>query len=232
MRLSLIIPAYNEERYIGACLESVIHQTSPPDEVIVVENASTDRTAQIAAAFPVRVIREDRKGLIHARNRGFDEAKGDILARTDADAVLPARWIETLRRHFSDPAVDAVTGPVLFRGVLPSTTLYANVYLDFVRFLQGGDEALVGGNMALRHGMWRRVRERVCLEDRKVHEDLDLSMCIHAAGGRILRDKDLIVDVSDRRIVGNPLSFFGEYPLRFVETFAFNRKRLKEWGDL
>ena len=230
MFVSLIIPACNEEKYIGTCLESVMGQTSAPDEVIVVENASMDRTAEIARRFSVQVIREEREGRIPARNRGFDIAKGDVLARTDADSILPDTWIEMIRSDFADPEIDAVTGPVLFNGKLPSTTLYANAYLDFVRFLQGGEEALVGGNMALRQTIWKKVRERVCLDDRKVHEDLDLSMCIHAVGGHILRDRKLIVEVSNRRIVGNPLSFFGKYPVRFLETFAFNRKRLREWG--
>src|ERR1035437_9820650 len=89
MKVSVVIPAYNEEKYIGACLDSLMDQKEKPDEIIVVNNNSTDNTAKIVKKYPVRLINEEQQGMIPARNRGFNEAKFEIIARTDADTILP-----------------------------------------------------------------------------------------------------------------------------------------------
>src|SRR5262245_36697630 len=95
-RLSIVIIAFNEEKHIGPCLEAIAHQTVAPDEVIVVDNNSTDRTVQIASSYPfIKVIHETEQGMIPARNTGLDAAKGDLLARIDADTRIPPQWVET-----------------------------------------------------------------------------------------------------------------------------------------
>ena len=96
-KISLIIPAHNEEKYIADCLEHVIKNSNGKFfEIIVVNNVSSDKTEEIALKFPgVRVVHEHNKGLTHARQRGYIEAKGDILAYIDADTRMPKK---TLRR--------------------------------------------------------------------------------------------------------------------------------------
>src|SRR5690349_11342604 len=95
--MSVIVCAYNEERTLAACLHSVLAQTRPPDEIIVVNNASTDRTRAVAAAIPgVVIVDEPRKGLVIARESGRRRAAGDILAYLDADCRAPLRWLERL----------------------------------------------------------------------------------------------------------------------------------------
>ena len=77
MRLSFVIPAYNEERYLGGCLESILEQTRdlPDTEIVVVNNASTDGTRDVALSYPrVRLVDEPRKGLTYARQAGFARA--------------------------------------------------------------------------------------------------------------------------------------------------------------
>src|SRR3989338_9632627 len=100
--ISFIIPAYNEEHYIGPCLESVLAYAGDSiEEIIVVNNASTDRTAEVAGAFPkVRVVHEPRKGLTYARERGLKEARGELLAYIDADTRLHARWLPIVTEEF------------------------------------------------------------------------------------------------------------------------------------
>ena len=89
-RLSVIVCAFNEESYIEACLHSVLAQSRRPDEVIVVNNASTDRTRDIAAQVPgVRVVDEPRKGLTRARETGRLAAGSDVLLFLDADCRAP-----------------------------------------------------------------------------------------------------------------------------------------------
>src|SRR3990170_5274074 len=99
MRVSLIIPVYNEEESIVKCLESIVNQEEKPDEIIVVDNNCTDKTAEIAQKFGARIVKEKKQGMIYTRNTGFDSAQYEILAKTDADAILPSNWISKIKEN-------------------------------------------------------------------------------------------------------------------------------------
>ncbi|MCO8270262.1 glycosyltransferase family 2 protein [Actinoplanes sp. TRM 88003] len=92
MSLSVIVPVFNEERFLGACLDAVLAQHEPVHEVIVVDNNSTDGTREVLAAYAGRVLvlRESRQGVQHARNRGLDAASGTVFGRIDADTAITA----------------------------------------------------------------------------------------------------------------------------------------------
>jgi glycosyltransferase involved in cell wall biosynthesis len=81
MLISVVIPALNEEKYIGRCLASLRAQTHPRElyEIIVVDNASTDRTSEIARGLGAQVVHEPRRGVGWARHRGAREARGEII---------------------------------------------------------------------------------------------------------------------------------------------------------
>lgn len=112
---SIIIPAHNEERYVADCLRSILEaRSADTKEIIVVDNASTDRTATVASGIGgVRVVREERKGTSFARERGFREATGDLLVFVDADSRLHPGWIERGCRWFRNPSTVCVSGPYL-----------------------------------------------------------------------------------------------------------------------
>ena len=116
MTISLIIPAYNEEKYLPDCLESVHAHGAGLFEIIVVNNASTDGTVHVAQSFPgVRVVTENAKGLTKARQCGLREAKGDILAYIDADTKMPAGWVEPIERAFAgNERFVCVSGPYIY----------------------------------------------------------------------------------------------------------------------
>ena len=100
--IAAIVCAYNEARSLPACLFSLLAQTRPPDEIIVIDNASTDDTAAVARAVPgVRVISEPAKGLVVARETARRHARSGILAYTDADCRAPLQWIERVERRFA-----------------------------------------------------------------------------------------------------------------------------------
>ena len=94
-KVSVIIPTYNNADLIGKAVVSVLTQTYRDFEIIVVDNASTDRTGEIAQSYSgVRVVREDRKGLPSARQAGLDASVGDIVAYIDADTRMPEGWAD------------------------------------------------------------------------------------------------------------------------------------------
>ena len=115
--ISLIIPAYNEEKYIGECLDHAIKNSNGRLlEIIVVDNASTDRTKEIALKYEgVKVVREEKKGLTRARQRGYEEGKGEILAYIDADTHMPKGWIDRVIKEFAhNDNLVCLSGPCLY----------------------------------------------------------------------------------------------------------------------
>ncbi len=111
--ISIIVPAYNAEKTLAECLDALLAQSLPRDryEVIVVDDGSTDRTAEIATRYPVRVVRRARNaGPAAARNRGVREAHGEIVLFTDADCVPSTQWIARMVAPFAEPDVVGVKG--------------------------------------------------------------------------------------------------------------------------
>lgn len=110
--VSVIIPNYNYEKTLAACLDGVFAQTHRPFEVIVVDDASTDRSREIAAAYPCRLVEGGgNKGVSATRNRGAREARGDILFFVDSDLALhPDAIANALRILHDDPECGLVHG--------------------------------------------------------------------------------------------------------------------------
>lgn len=115
-KVSVIVCAHNEATFLSGCLHSLLAQTRVPDEILVINNASTDETSAVADEIPgVRVVDEPRKGLVVARETGRREASGDILVYVDADCRAPLTWLERVERRFDrDPALIALSGPYRF----------------------------------------------------------------------------------------------------------------------
>jgi len=227
MKISLIIPVYNEEKYIGSCLASIAKQKIMPDEVIVVDNNCTDATLLVIKNYPfAQVVHEKKQGMIAARNAGFNAATHEIIARCDADTKLPPNWIARIHRNFARYEIDALTGPVMFYDAPLQTSLIARAYLDMMKPIHRGGETLIGPNMIITKAIWEKVKNKVCLNDKRVHEDIDLAYHIQEVGGKIKRDNNLVVGTSSRRIRKNPYSFFSEYPRRLMKTLLYHDKTL------
>lgn len=113
VRLSVVIPAFNEGGYLDAALDSLQDQDfGGRYEVIVVDNDSTDDTADIARSYGARVLREPQRGVCAARQRGTAAASGEIVVSTDADTVHPRDWLSRLDAQFrARPDAVAVAGP-------------------------------------------------------------------------------------------------------------------------
>lgn len=225
MRISVIIPAYNEELYLGRLLQSLQSQTVPADEIIVVDNNCRDQTVSVARKLGAKVVKETKQGMIYARNKGFDSARFELIARCDADVLVPPDWLEIILQNFQNQGLSGLSGPVIYHDsfLKHASTLPSRLYLETLRFLTGGRRYLVGPNMVITKDVWHQIRDKVCLLDRAVHEDVDLSLNIFKVGGQIGYDPRLVVKTSSRRIIRRPHSFFLEYPLRMIKTFRLNR---------
>lgn len=115
-RISVVIPAYNEANFLPRCLDSLQQQTNAPMyEIIVVDNASTDNTADIAKSFGVKVIYESKKGVVNAREAGRQAAHGEIIVSTDADSFFKSNWLHNISEfYYKHPDASGLAGHYLF----------------------------------------------------------------------------------------------------------------------
>src|SRR3990172_1947954 len=112
MNVSVIVPAYNAQKTIGQCIDALLVQKYPREnyEVIVIDDGSTDGTAEVAKAYPVKYLYQINQGPATARNVGVREALGEIILFTDSDCVPFDNWIAEMVKPFEDKEVVAVKG--------------------------------------------------------------------------------------------------------------------------
>jgi len=109
--VSVVVPAYNAEKYLGKCLESLLGQTYSNLEIIVVDDGSTDSTAAVAKSFNVRYLHQENQGVGVTMNVGFKAATGDLIASLDADDLWePLKIEEQVECLSSQPTLDMVFG--------------------------------------------------------------------------------------------------------------------------
>jgi glycosyltransferase involved in cell wall biosynthesis len=226
MKVSVIIPVYNEEKYIKKCLNALMKQTEKPEEIIVVDNNCLDNTIPIAKQFKrVTVIKEKKQGITPARNAGFNKAKGDILIKLDADTILPDNFVKKIKEDFAKHKnIAGITAYVNFYDtiLIRNTEFYFDVYM-WIAKVTIGHYIFGGPAYAVSKKHWLKVKKDICFDDKKVHEDIDLSIHIGKLG-KILFERSLIAYASGRRLKNNPSSFFGEYPLKFLKMLKDHRQ--------
>jgi glycosyltransferase involved in cell wall biosynthesis len=195
--ISVVMPAYEAERWIGEALDSVFAQTRPADEVIVVDDGSTDGTARELERFAgrVRVIRQHNAGCPAAYNRGFAEATGDFIARCDADDLWDPqkleRQAEAIRAH---PEVDVLFGRTVLFGTVdaahpapPQTGLLDSASLRRALY---GECVICAPSVMIRRSLFERLGPYI--EDFGA-EDYEYWMRCLRAGARFFYDPRLLL---------------------------------------
>lgn len=203
--------------------------------MLVVDNASTDATAQRAAAFSsVRVVPEPRKGLTRARQAGLCAATGEVVAYVDADTQMPRDWIARVLSTFADePHTVCVSGPYHYIDVPASVALGTRLYwgllaLPIYWFL---GYMAVGGNFAVRRDAMHAVGgfdETIAFYG----EDTDLARRISTAG-RVRFMHALVMPTSGRRLnTEGPLVTAGRYIANFLAVARGKRPVTEQYQDI
>lgn len=205
--VSVVIPVRDDGTNLRRCLQALARQTVPPLEVVIVDNGSTDDSADIAHAYGARVVREPTIGIPAAAATGYDAAVGSVIARLDADSVPPATWVEQVLRALDRrPHAVAVTGVGVFRdaprgvGRALSALYLGSYYL--LGAAAAGHHVLWGSSMAMRRDAWASVSAAVHRGDQELHDDMDLAMVL-GPGARISLAPSLRVEVSVRSLRGS-----------------------------
>ncbi len=113
MKVSIVIPAYNEEKSIERTIKSLMNQTYRDVEIIVVDNNSKDKTFEIASKY-VKTINEPKQGYIFAVKRGIGATSGEIVTVCDADSIYPKKWLQKMLKSFKKEKIVAVYGTAMF----------------------------------------------------------------------------------------------------------------------
>lgn len=252
-RVTVVIPCRDDANFLEACLAALAEQQHPPDRIVVVDNGSTDASAEVARRYGADVVDEAQIGIWPAAARGYDEAlypstrsgavealhDADIIARLDADSRPHPDWIARLVRAFvADPGLGVLTGGAEFYGGSPLTN-----YLGERWYVGGGHywvrkwlgiPLVFGSNFAMRARVWERVRALVDRENAGIHDDLDLTIRLRRADG-VRYDPQLRMPVSarplqtvsglSRRVYKVATTFAASWP----EGAAWRRREDERW---
>lgn len=204
LHIAVVIPCRNDAGFLDACLAALAAQTRPADRIIVVDNDSSDASADVARSHGVEVVSEDLVGIWPAAASGYDEAMrtADVIARLDADSRPHPDWIERLERAFTEDAdLGVLTGSAEFYGAGPLTHYFGeHWYIGGGHFwinLWLGRPLVFGSNFAMRARVWERVRTVVDRTNPRIHDDLDLTIRLRDSDG-IRFDRSLKMPISSR----------------------------------
>lgn len=225
--VAVVIPAYNEEDSIEACLRSCLNQTVPFEEIIVVNNKSTDKTVAIIQRlqkeYPqIQLLQQNEfQGLVPTRNLGLNTATADILGRIDADSTLDENWVEAVQETFQNAAVAAASGPVVYRDMpLQKVGLKIDEKIRSALYRMAKDHRfLFGTNMAIRRSVWHEVKDLIIPDPHdEHHEDISIALTLFRNGFEIAYSPNMVAGMSARRIEDRPRAFY-KYVMRFENTF-------------
>lgn len=251
-KISFVVPAYNETKYIGLTLNSILKQRTKNNfEVIVVDNDSTDGTGEfVRKNYPqVKLLVENSRGTSAARNRGAEESCGEFLAFFDADIIIPPEWTEKMLEYFKDDKkMVAVGGPYrhlnlnrwqkfweqawYYIGVIPTRWFFA----DFLKI----GSILMGGNFAVKKNVFNKIGG-FDVNFIFYGDDTNLAKRLLKYGS-VKFYMDLFVFSSSRRVarpgknflINNWVGFWSSlgYVLNFYSTLIFNKPIFKKHKDI
>lgn len=200
MRISIVIPCRNAEATVANAVRSAFGQSEPPAEVLVVDDASTDRSADVAREMGARVLanaRQRRAG--GARNRGLEEARGDVIAFLDADAVAPSDWLARLRGNLeAHPEIVGVGGRIANGrpGLYGDLDYFLN-HSEWIREGQAGPKRNIP-TMAIAYR--REGIGQIRFPETNSGEDSAFALAVLASGGTLWYDPQIVVTHQHERL--------------------------------
>lgn len=238
-----MVPAYNEEVLIRSCLQSIsaeAQRTQIRHEIIVVDNASTDRTAHIAGEFPdVIIIKEPKRGLVYSRMAGHLASHGHLVANVDADNILPQCWLNRVLTAFAlDHSLVALSGPLVYYDISYISRLFVRVFysLNYILYcinchVIGIGSMLQGGNFVVRRDALDKI-DGYSLEFPFYGEDTDTAWRLHKIG-KVQFSWSLPIFSSGRRLLKEGIVKVGIlYALNFIWAAYFRHPFTREWTDV
>ncbi len=230
--ISIVIPAYNEEKLISKCLDTLVNQkTDKKFEVILADNNSTDKTVEIAEKFSsklnLKIVHEKKQGRGAARYAGFKKASGDIILSADADAFFPPTWVEDLSNALIQSNAVAVTGSLKINDCgWFKNNLFNNLIVPL---------SVVGYRLVIRHywlngfnfGVYKDAYEKSGGFNPQLNseEDVDLGFKVSKVG-KIKYVPSISIISSGRRFQNNFIKGILAYPAIFFQYYVLKKEQV------
>ena len=217
LSLGVVVPCYNETDTISGCLDGLIAQGEAIDEIIIVDNNSSDATASIVESYikkhkKIRLLHEKKQGVQFARNTGLSAAQSDIIARIDADTMVEKKWAVALKDFYDKKEhsdVGAASGQTHYFDVpFPRVSqFFTNLFTHLANQKLADAHSIYGANMSLRREAWQQIKNDVCMRP-GIMEDQDLGYHIVETGFSTGYIPSAIARVSGRRMRMSPLRYW------------------------
>lgn len=233
-KVSILIPAHNEEAFIEKCIKSVLATNYPNLEIIVCNNNSIDSTCEIVTRFAnefpqVTLVHETIVGPNAARQKALSVSTGSIVATLDADCVVPKNWIESAIRHFDNPKVVGVTGVCRFDGK-PSLRIGLIIATDYLmRFSHWLLHRVVKSRaiMPAANAWFRRTSLEAIggfNSSIEFYGDDAHTAALLGKRGRIIYDPKVVVETSARRFNnGRIIVTVGRYIINYLSMWTIKK---------
>jgi glycosyltransferase involved in cell wall biosynthesis len=199
-----------------------------PDEIIVVNNKSTDRTVSIVEKYVeqhenIRLLHQLKvQSMSATRDMGLTAATGDILGRIDSDAIIERNWAKNVIEFFEqNPQIGGISGPVSYYDMplVKQSSKIDNLARQVNRLMMKDYPFLYGSNMAVTHQAWAKIKDKVCSDGfDQFHEDIDIALHLKQEGFGIGYCPKMVAFISARRIE-DKLKVFRDYTKRFTRTY-------------
>lgn len=197
--ISVIVPTYNEEANITACLQSLCNQTISRDEyeIIVVDGNSKDCTCELAQVYADEVMTQTSKKVGGARNDGILRACGDIVATTDADCIIPPEWLEIIKNDFESHDIVQLYGTVypIEEGLKHKISLMSANTFSRIGYYTRALYYTLGCNTAFDKEAFLRAGMYQCID---AGDDVEIALRMRKIG-RVMFDGRMKVGFSMRR---------------------------------
>jgi radical SAM superfamily enzyme YgiQ (UPF0313 family)/glycosyltransferase involved in cell wall biosynthesis len=212
-KVAFYVPCFNVEKYIAKCIEAILNQSYPIKEILIIDDGSTDKTADIASKYPVRIIRHEKNmGLSSARNTAIREAKGDYIASVDADVVLDKYWLEYLLSNFIDSSIGGSGGKLLEENTLTAVDRWRQVNMaqNWGKNREVNPHTLVGSNTVYRR---RCLGEAGGYNEKFAnnHEDTDMGLRVKMLDYNLIYDPRAIAHHLRRDNIKSLLNTYWRY---------------------
>lgn len=230
--VSVVVPAFNSQETIAACIESLLNLQYPREklEIIIVDNGSSDDTAAIASRYPVRVLSEEQRGAAAARNRGIREAGGEYVAFTDSDCQVAPDWLTRLVRTAEENKSDAVGGRIVNAVSTPIARFTEDQRVmnqeDAIRGALVPLPFIITANALFKKKILDVMDGFDVAFDQAAAEDNDLGWRLHARGCVFAYAHDAIVYHHHRLSAAGLYFQFFKYSKAEVQLFMKHRSRL------
>lgn len=229
-QVSVYIPSYNGARCLSECIEAVLRQAYPVDEIIVVDDGSTDKTKEIASKFQVKLIRHEyNRGIAAARNSAILKAKNDFIASVDADCLLEPNWLFECMKNFDNPNVAAVGGKLIGKNSEGLADRWREVHLKH----HWGDKRrinpifLSGSNLVIRKEILKQIGFYNEKRFKKNYEDVDMSLRLKDKGYNLIYESNAIANHVKKDTLGSILKTywnwqFHDYKHKYILRAIFS----------